>query len=69
MEKYVILADITCDLTGEIREFVGMDDYIKGHISITDGGETKDYQTALDCMYHLHCLNWSSTFLPPGYVG
>ena len=48
MEKYIILADITCDLTAEIRELVGMDDYIKGHISITDGGETKDYQTALD---------------------
>lgn len=48
MEKYIILADITCDLTREIRELVGMEDYIKGHISITDGGETKDYKTDLD---------------------
>ena len=48
MEKYIILADITCDLTREMREFVGMEDYVKGHISITDGGETKDYLTDLD---------------------
>ena len=48
MDKFVILADITCDLTKEIREFVGMQDYIKGHVSITEDGETKDYQTDLD---------------------
>ena len=48
MEKYVILADVTCDLTPEVREFAGVEDYIKGHISITEGGETKDYFTDLD---------------------
>ncbi len=48
MDKFVILADITCDLTKEMREFVGMQDYIKGHVSITEGGATKDYQTDLD---------------------
>lgn len=48
MEKYIILADITCDLAREVRELVGMEDYIKGHISITDGGVTKDYKTDLD---------------------
>lgn len=48
MKKYVILADITCDLPKEIRDLVGMEDYIKGHISVTEGGETKDFNTDLD---------------------
>ncbi|MBQ8409152.1 MAG: DegV family EDD domain-containing protein [Clostridia bacterium] len=48
MEKYVILADITCDLSPEIREFVGMDDYIKGHVHINDGKGETDLITTLD---------------------
>jgi DegV family protein with EDD domain len=48
MQKFVILADITCDLSREIRDFIGMQDYIKGHVSITEGGVTTDYQTDLD---------------------
>ncbi|MBR2621796.1 MAG: DegV family EDD domain-containing protein [Clostridia bacterium] len=48
MEKFVILADITCDLSREIREHIGMQDYIMGHVSITEGENTKDYQTDLD---------------------
>lgn len=48
MDKFVILADITCDLSREIREHIGMQDYIMGHVSITEGENTKDYQTDLD---------------------
>lgn len=44
MEKYVILADVTCDLSPEIRADFGIGDYLKGHINI-DG---RDYYTALD---------------------
>ncbi len=47
MEKYVILADITCDLPKEIRDYIGMTDYIKGHFSITEGGKTVDYISEL----------------------
>ncbi len=39
MKSYVILADLTCDLTEEIRTMIGMEDYIKGHINI-NGKET-----------------------------
>lgn len=48
MEKYVILADVTCDLNEEIRNFVGMDDYIKGHAHISDGNSGIDIDTTLD---------------------
>ena len=48
MDKYVILADITCDLSGEAKAFVGMEDYIKGHIHIFDGKEGVDLISTLD---------------------
>ncbi len=48
MDKYVILADITCDLSQEMREFCGMEDYITGHISISAGGIERDLLTTLD---------------------
>lgn len=48
MDKFVILADITCDLSSEIREHIGMQDYIRGHVNITEGGESRDYLTDLD---------------------
>lgn len=44
MKKYVILADLTCDLSKELRDRFGVEDYIKGHINI-DGQE---YQTHLN---------------------
>lgn len=45
MEKFVILADVSCDLSEEIRNFCGMEDYIKGHVHISDG---RDFATTLD---------------------
>ena len=39
MEKYIILADVTCDLTEEMREYFGVTDYITGHINLGNGKE------------------------------
>ena len=48
MDKYIILADITCDLSEEIRAFCDMEDYVRGHAHISAGGEERDLLTALD---------------------
>lgn len=45
MEKYIILADVTCDLSQEIREEFQITDYIKGHVHFSDG---RDLATTLD---------------------
>ncbi len=45
MKDFVILADCTCDVTGAIREDIGMNDYIPGHAYISDG---RDITTTLD---------------------
>ena len=45
MKPYVILTDVTCDLSPEIREHFGMTDYIHGYVSISDG---RDLRTRLD---------------------
>ena len=45
MKPYVILTDVTCDLSPEIREHFGMTDYVHGYVSISDG---RDLQTRLD---------------------
>ena len=45
MNKYIILADVTCDLSAEIREFFGVEDYIKGHVHFSDD---RDFETTLD---------------------
>lgn len=45
MEKYVILADVACDISKEIRDYFNVEDYIKGHVHISDG---RDIQTTLD---------------------
>lgn len=45
MNKFVILTDVTCDLSKELRDEIGMNDYIKGHIHFSDG---RDFQTTLD---------------------
>ena len=45
MEKYVILADATCDLSEEVREAIGMKDYLPGHVHIDDG---RDFPFTLD---------------------
>lgn len=44
MKKYIIIPDVTCDLSSEMREKFGLTDYIKGYVNI-DGTEL---QTALD---------------------
>ncbi len=45
MKKFVILADITCDLSEDIRREFKIDDYLKGYIHFSDG---RDFQTTLD---------------------
>lgn len=45
MEKYIILADVTCDLSREIRREYGIEDYIQGHVHFSDG---RDFNTTLD---------------------
>ena len=44
MEKYIILPDVTCDLSEEIRTRIGLEDYIQGYVHIN--GEP--YRTRLD---------------------
>ena len=39
MNPYIILTDVTCDLSLAIREQFGITDYIHGHVSISDGRE------------------------------
>lgn len=38
-EKIIILADINCDLSPELREYFGIEDYIQGHVHFSDGRE------------------------------
>ncbi|MBQ4611971.1 MAG: DegV family EDD domain-containing protein [Clostridia bacterium] len=45
MDKYVILPDVTCDLSQEIRNTFDITDYIPGHIHFSDG---RDFATTLD---------------------
>lgn len=45
MKKFIILPDVTCDLTEEIRTRFGLEDYIKGYIHFSDG---RDLKTTLD---------------------
>lgn len=45
MGKYVILADVTCDLSKEIREEFGIEDYIQGYVHFSDG---RDFRTTLE---------------------
>lgn len=45
MKDFVILPDTTCDLSEEIRNDIGLKDYIPGHVNISDG---RDIITKLD---------------------
>ena len=45
MKKFIILPDVTCDLTEEIRTRFGLEDYIEGYIHFSDG---RDLKTTLD---------------------
>jgi DegV family protein with EDD domain len=44
MEKYIILPDVTCDLSDKIREHFGIEDYIPSHVNING----KELPTTLD---------------------
>ncbi len=44
MRKIVILPDVTCDLSAELREYFGLADYIQGYVHIDD----KSMHTTLD---------------------
>lgn len=45
MKDFVILADVSCDISEEIRSDIGMNDYLRGHVHIDDG---RDFKTTLD---------------------
>ena len=45
MSKYIILTDVTCDMSKELRDFFGIEDYIRGHVHFSDG---RDFVTSLD---------------------
>ena len=44
MEKFVILPDVTCDLSQELRDEFKLDDYIRGYVHIND----QSLRTTLD---------------------
>lgn len=44
VKSYVIIPDVTCDLSGEIREYFKLDDYIRSHVHIND----ESMRTTLD---------------------
>ena len=45
MTDFIILPECTCDLSKEIREEIGLNSYIPGHVHFSDG---RDFQTTLD---------------------
>ena len=45
MKKFIILPDSNCDVSPELRQQLGMTDYIKGYVHFSDG---RDFQTSLD---------------------
>ena len=44
MDKFVILPDVTCDLSEEIRDYFKLDEYLQGFVHIND----KSLRTTLD---------------------
>ena len=34
MEKYIIIPDVTCDLSKELREYFGLEEYLMGYVQI-----------------------------------
>ena len=44
MKKYIIIPDITCDLSKEMRDYFGLEEYIMGYVHING----KSIQTRLD---------------------
>ena len=45
MKNYVIITDVTSDMSPEIREHFGLDGYVHGYVHISDG---RDVKTTLD---------------------
>lgn len=44
MKEFVIIPDVTCDLSKEIRDFFGLEEYISGYVHIND----ESIRTTLD---------------------
>ena len=44
MRKFIILPDVTCDMSQEMRESFGLEDYIQGYVHIND----ESIRTTLD---------------------
>lgn len=44
MKKYVIIPDVTCDLSSELRQHFGLEEYVPGHVHIDD----RELKTTLD---------------------
>ncbi len=44
MKKTVIIPDVTCDLSAELREYFGLEDYVQGYVHIND----RSLRTRLD---------------------
>ena len=44
MSKFIILPDVTCDMSKEMQEYFGLKDYIRGHVHINE----TEYATTLD---------------------
>ena len=45
MNKFIILADVTCDLSEALRTQFGVKDYIQGYVHFSDG---RDFRSTLD---------------------
>ena len=45
MEKFVILPDVTCDISPEIQRDFGLEDYVRSHFTVNDD---REYATTLD---------------------
>ena len=44
MKKFIVLPDVTCDLSQEIRDYFGLKDYIRGYVHVND----ESIRTTLD---------------------
>lgn len=44
MKKYIIIPDVTCDMSEELRSYFGLEDYLEGYVHIND----KSLHTRLD---------------------
>ena len=45
MKKFIILPDSSCDVSPELREQFGIEDYVKGYVHFSDG---RDFRTTLE---------------------